>query len=112
MQTFAANGASSTTTITGDIVSIFASAEANALVFEAGGVAYTATRSGESLTFPSGQSVTVTETNGMSSRQLTSGSGTLTATSLTLNLSLLQNQTAQGQTTNVNVTVAFNGQKI
>lgn len=108
-QTASAGGASSTRTVTGDIYTIFASSDPNAIVVEAGGLAFTATKSGDSLTFPGGQAQNITETNGMSTTTLTSGTGTLTATSLTVNLTITQTQTGAQNTT---IMVAFNGQKI
>ncbi len=111
-QTVSANGASSTTTLGGDTVLIFASSDPNSLVFESGGLAYVATKSGDALNFAGGQTATRTESNGMSTTSLTSGTGTLTATSLTLNLVLTVSQTGGGQTQNSNVTLAFSGQKI
>lgn len=111
-QTQSANGQTQTTTITGDTVAIFASADPNSIVIESGGLAYTATKSGDSLTFQPGQAFSQTQSNGMSSTTLTSGTGTLTATSLTVNLVLTTSQTGGGQTQNTNVTLAFTGSKI
>ena len=111
-QTVSANGASSTTTLGGDVIQVFASTDPNSLVFESGGLAYTATKNGDALTFTGGQAATRTESNGMSSTTLTSGTGTLTTTSLTLNLVLTVSQTGGGTTQNSNVTLAFSGQKI
>ncbi|MBL8920856.1 MAG: hypothetical protein JNJ54_18480 [Myxococcaceae bacterium] len=111
-QTLSAGGMTQTKTIAGDLVTVFASNDPNSLVFESTGLAYTATKSGDALTFPGGQAQTITETNGMSSTTLTSGTGTLTTTSLTLNLLLTVSQTGGGQTQNTNATIAFTGQKI
>lgn len=111
-QTITSGGQTQTTTLGGDIVTIFASADPNALVFESTGLAYTATKSGDALTFPGGQASTRTEANGNSSTTLTSGTGTLTPTSLTLNLMLTISQTGGGQTQNSNATISFTGTKI
>ncbi|MDP1915916.1 MAG: hypothetical protein Q8L14_06715 [Myxococcales bacterium] len=111
-QTSSSGGTSSTRTVTGDIVTIFASNDPNSVVIESGGLAFTATKNGDALTFAGGQAQTVTETNGMSSTTLTSGTGSLTTTSLTVNLTLTQSQTANGQTANGTVMLAFTGQKI
>lgn len=112
-QTVSSGGQTATTTIAGDYVTVFASTDPNQLVFEAGGeLAYTATKNGDSLTFTGGQTKTITETAGMATTSLTSGTGTMTATSLTLNLTLTTSQTGNGQTVNSTVMVAFTGQKI
>jgi hypothetical protein len=111
-QTTSEGGQSVTKTITGDTVNVFASAEANTLVFESGGLAYTATKNGDSFTFVGGQTQTVTETNGTSNTSLTSGTGTTSGNSLTLNLTLTYSQTGGGQTRNGTVMLQFTGQKI
>ncbi len=111
-QTSSFGGMSSTRTVTGDIVTIFSSNDPNSVVIESGGLAFTATKNGDALTFAGGQAQTITETNGMSSTTLTSGTGSLTATSLTVNLTLTQSQTSMGQTANGTVMLAFTGQKI
>lgn len=111
-QTISSGGMSSTKTLTGDIVSVFASSDPNSLVFEATGLALTATKNGDALTFVGGQSASVTETSGMSTTSLTAGTGSLTATSLTLNLTLTISQTGGGQTSNSTAMVSFTGQKI
>lgn len=111
-QTITAGGSATTKTLSGDIVTIFNSAEANQLVFESSGLAYTATRNGDTLTFQGGQTSSVMETNGNSSTSLTSGTGSITATSLTLNLTLTISQTGGGNTTNATATLAFTGQKL
>lgn len=111
-QTVTSGGQTSTTTLGGDTVIVFASADPNQVVFESGGLAYTATKSGDVLTFQGGQAATRTESNGMSNTTLTSGTGTMTSTSLTLNLMLTISQTGNGQTVNSNATLAFTGAKI
>ncbi len=111
-QTITSGGTATTKTLSGDIVTIFNSAEANQLVFESTGLAYTATRSGDTLTFQSGQTSSVMETNGNSSTSLTSGTGTLSASALSINLTLTISQTGGGNTTNATATLAFTGQKL
>lgn len=111
-QTVSSGGTSSTKTITGDIVSVFASSDPNALVFESTGLALTATKNGDALTFAGGQTQSITETGGMSSTSLTSGTGSITSTSLTLNLTLTISQTGNGQTQNSTAMLAYTGQKI
>lgn len=111
-QTLASNGATQTKTITGDTVTIFPSQEGNQLVFESTGLAFTATKNGDSLTFTGGQAYTVTESTGMSSTTLTSGTGSLSSTTLTLNMMLTISQTGGGQTQNSTATLAFTGQKL
>ena len=110
--TVSSGGTSSTRTVTGDIVSVFASNDPNAIVVESSGLAFKATKNSDALTFAGGQAQTVTETNGMSSTALTTGTGSLTTTSLTINLTLTQSQTSMGQTSNSTIMLAFTGQKI
>jgi|JI10StandDraft_1071094.scaffolds.fasta_scaffold39707_5 hypothetical protein len=105
-------GGSATRTVTGDLATIFASADPNSVVIEASGLAFTATKNGDSLTFPGGQAQSVTETTGSSNTSLTSGTGTLTSTSLTMNLTLTFSQTQNGQTGNGTIMATFTGQKI
>lgn len=105
-------GGSSTRTVTGDLATVFASADPNSIVIETSGLAFTATKSGDSLTFPGGQAQSVTEANGSSNTSLTSGTGTLTNTNLTLNLTLTYTQTQNGQTGNGTIMATFTGQKI
>jgi hypothetical protein len=111
-QTSNFGGTSSTRTVTGDLITLFASSDPNSIVVEAGGLAFTATKSGDALTFAGGQTQSVMETSGMSTTTLTSGTGSLTATSLTINLTLTTSQTASGQTANGTVMVTFTGTKI
>lgn len=111
-QTISANGQTETVTLGGAIVQVFASADPNALVFEVGDLAFTATKTGDALSFPGGQAQTQTQSNGNSSTTLSSGTGTLTATSLTLNLVLTTSQTGNGQTVNQNIMASFTGTKI
>lgn len=111
-QTVTGGGQTETTTLTGDIITVFSSVDPNQLVFEASGLALTATRSGESLTFQGGQPSGRTQATGMSSTTVTSGTGSLTPTTLTINLMLSLSQTGNGQTSNSNATIAFTGQKI
>ncbi|MBL8940032.1 MAG: hypothetical protein JNM69_36105 [Archangium sp.] len=111
-QTVSSGGQSSTKTITGDIVTVFASSDPNQLVFESTGLALTATKNGDALTFAGGQTQSITETSGMSSTSLTSGTGSITSTSLTLNLTLTISQTGGGQTQNSTAMLAYTGQKI
>lgn len=105
-------GGTATRTVTGDLATIFASADPNSVVVEASGLAFTATKNGDSLTFPGGQAQSVTEATGSSNTSLTSGTGTLTSTNLTMNLTLTYTQTQNGQSANGTIMATFTGQKI
>jgi hypothetical protein len=111
-QTTNVGGQSTTRTTQGDAYTVVAGNDPNTVIIETGGTAFTATRNNDALTFAGGQSVTVTETNAMSSTSLTSGTGTLTATSLTMNLTLTSSQTQNGMTANGTVMLQFTGQRL
>jgi hypothetical protein len=106
------NGASSTTTTTGQTLSVYSGGEQGAILVDLGNIVVSMTKAGDALTATANQSLMQTDSNSNSSQSISSGTGTLNAMGLTLNLSGTQSQTSNGQTANATFTLTFTGTKI
>lgn len=105
------NGATGTSTSTGETVAVFTGGEQGALIVEASGLSFAVTRTGDNLTVQT-QTATQTDSNSMSSTTITSGTGTLNAQGLSLTINGTQSQTSNGQTANATFMATFTGTKI
>ena len=106
------NGASSTSTTTGQTITVFTGGEQGALLVDLGSIVVTMNKTGEQLNAAPNQSLMQSDSNSNSAQSITGGSGTVNAMGLTLNLQGTSSSTGGGTTQNANFTLTFTGTKI
>lgn len=106
------NGASSTTTSTGQTITVFSGGEQGALLVDLGNIVVSMNKAGEQLTAAPNQSLMQSASMSNSSQTITGGTGTVNAMGLTLNLTGTQSETSSGQTSNATFMLTFTGTKI
>jgi hypothetical protein len=106
------NGSSSTSTTTGQTITIYSGGEGGALLVDLGDTVISMNRTGEQLTAAPNQGYMNTASTTSRSEAFTGGTGTLNSAGLTLNLTGTQTVVGSGSTTTYTFMLAFTGTKI